>query len=58
MSLQLRYDGRQSLSMSHREREIFPDGRTNEGKGVLSLECFLSVWNTEDVSVSGGVESA
>ena len=58
MSLQLRFEGRQSLSMSHREREIVPDGRTNERKGALSLESFTSVRNTEDVSVSIGPESA
>ena len=38
MSLELRFEGRQSLSMLHREREIVPDGWTNERKGVLSLE--------------------
>ena len=43
--------------MSHREREIVPDGRTSERKGALSLESFTSVRNTEDASVSRGVES-
>ena len=58
MSLQLGSEGRQSLSMSHREREIVPDGRTSERKGALSLEFFMSVWNMEDASVSNGAESA
>ena len=58
MSLQLRCEGRQSSSMSHREREIVPDGRANERKGALSLEPFTSVRNTEDASVSRGAESA
>ena len=40
MSGNLRLKGRQSLSVSHREREIVPDGRTNERKGALSLEPF------------------
>ena len=44
--------------MSHREREIVPDGKTNERKGALSLEPFVSVRNTEDASVSRGAESA
>ena len=57
MSLQLRFEGRQSLSMSHREREIVPDGRTNERKGTLSMESFMSVRNAEDASVSRGAES-
>ena len=56
MSLQLRFEGRQSLSMSHREREIVPNGRTNERKGALSMERFTSVRNDE--SVSRGAESA
>ena len=34
--------------MSHREREIVPDGRTNERKSALSLEPFTSVPNMED----------
>ena len=46
------------MSMSHRKREIVPDGRTNERKGALSLEPFTSVRNTEDASVSRGAESA
>ena len=58
MRFQLRFEGRQSLSMSLREKEIVPDGRTNEGKGALSLETFTSVRNTEDASVSRGAESA
>ena len=58
MSLELRFEGRQSMSTSHREREIVPDGRTSERKGVLSLEPFTSVRNTEDASVSRGAESA
>ena len=57
MSLELRFEGRQSLNMSHRESEIVPDGRTNERKGALSLEPFTSVRNTEDASVSSGAES-
>ena len=40
MSLELRFEGRQSLSMSHREREIVPDVRTDERRVVLSLELF------------------
>ena len=28
------------------------EGPNNEGKGTLSLEPFMSFWNTEDVSVS------
>ena len=44
--------------MSHREREIVPSERTNERKGVLPLESFTAVWNTEDASVSRGAESA
>ena len=58
MSLELRSEGRRSLSMSHREREIVPNGRTNERKGALSLEPFTSVRNTEDASASSGAESA
>ena len=58
MSLELRFEGRPSLSMSHREREIVPAGRTNERKGMMSLEPFMSVQNTEDASVSRGAESA
>ena len=41
MSLELRLAGRQSLSMSHREREIVPDGGANGIKGALSWK-FLS----------------
>ena len=52
MSLELRSEGRRSLSMSHREREIVPNGRTNERKGALSFESFTPVLNTEDASVS------
>ena len=44
--------------MSHREREIVPDGRTNERKGTLSLESLTTVRNTEDASVSRGAESS
>ena len=53
MSLELRLEGRQSLSMSHtvRDRDIVQDGRTNERKGSLSLELFTSVQNKEDVSL-------
>ena len=58
MSLPLRLEGRQSLSMPHREREIVLDGRTNERKGALPLEPFTSVQNTEDARVSRGAESA
>ena len=58
VSLQLRFEGRQSWSVSHRKREIIPDGGTNERKGALSLEPFTSVWNTEDASVRRGAESA
>ena len=58
MSLQLRFEGRQSLSVSHREREIVPEGRTNERNGALSWEPFTSVWSTEDVIVNRGAESA
>ena len=58
VSFQLRFEGRQRLSVSHREREIVPDGRTNERKVALSLESVTSVRNTEDASVSRGVESA
>ena len=57
MSLQLGFEGKQSLSMSHREREIVQDGRSNERKGALSLEPFTSVRNTED-SFSREAESA
>ena len=57
VSLQLRFEGRQSLRMSHRHRKIVPDGRTNERKGALCLEPFRYVQNTEDVSVSRGAES-
>ena len=49
--LKLRLDGRQTLTMFHREREIVPDGRTGERKSALSLE-LTSVGNTEDSSVS------
>ena len=58
MSLQLRFEGRQSLSMLLREREIVPHERTNERKGALCMEPSTSVQNTEDVSVSRGAESA
>ena len=37
MSLELRLEGRPSLSMSHREREIVPDTGINERKGALSF---------------------
>ena len=57
VSLQLRFEGRQSLSMSHREWKIVPDGKTSERKGALSLKPFTSVRNTEDASVSRGAES-
>ena len=57
MRLQLRFEGRQSLSMSPKEREIVLDGRTSERKGALSLEPYMSVPNTEDASVSREVES-
>ena len=58
MSLKLRFEGRQSLSTSHREREIVTDRRTIERKGALSLEPFTSARNTEDANVSRGAESA
>ena len=58
VNLQLRFEGRQSLSMSHREREIVPDGRNNERIGALSFEPFTSVRNTEDANDSRGAESA
>ena len=58
MSLQLRFEGRLSLSISHREREIVPDGMTNERKSALSFEPFTSVWNTEDGIVNREAESA
>ena len=57
MSLELIFEGRQSLSMSRRERETVLDGGTNERKGALSLEPLTSVRNTEDASVSRGAES-
>ena len=44
--------------MSHREREIVPDGGANERKGALSLKCLESVWNTIYVIISRGAESA
>ena len=43
--------------MSPKEREIVLYGRTSERKVALSLESFTSVRNTEDASVSRGVES-
>ena len=33
------------MSMSHSEREIVPEGRTNERKGALSFELITSVLN-------------
>ena len=57
MSLELTLEGRQSVSMSHREMEIVPDGRTNERKGALSLELLTSARNMETASVSRGAES-
>ena len=57
MSLKLRFESRQSFSMLHREMEIVPEGRTNERKGVPSLEPFTSVQNMEATSVSRGAES-
>ena len=57
VSFQLRFEGRQSFSMSHRERDIVPDGRTNVRKCALFLELFTSVRSTEDESVSRGPES-
>ena len=44
--------------MSHTEREIVPDGGTNERKRVLSLKFLASVWNTKYAIISRGVESA
>ena len=58
MNLELTLEGGLSFSMSHSKREIVPDRRTDERKGLLSLEVFASVWNTEDASVSRGAESA
>ena len=58
VSLQLRFEGRQSLSMLHREREIVPDGKTNERKGALSSEAFTSIQSTEDASVGRGAVTA
>ena len=57
VSLELRLEGRQILSMSHREREIVPDGRTTEREGALSLELFRSVRNTDDASVGGSASA-
>ena len=57
VSLQVRLEGRQSVSMSPRERDIVLDGRTIERNGALPLEPFTSVQNTED-RVSRGAESA
>ena len=58
VSLQLKFGGRHSLSMSLRKREIVSDGRTSERKGVLSFGPFTSVHNTEDASVCREAESA
>ena len=58
VSLELWLEGIKGLSMSHRERELVPDGKTNKRKGNLSLEFLASVWDTEDASVSRGAESA
>ena len=38
VNLEPRLESRQSLNMSHRERETVPEGRTNERKAALSLE--------------------
>ena len=48
---------RQSVSTSHREREIVPDGRTSGRKSTLSLTFLLSVWNVKNVMIIRGVES-
>ena len=44
--------------MSHRERDIVPDGGTSETKGALSLKFLASVWNTKYAIVSREAESA
>ena len=35
MTIEQLPEGRESMSMSHRERETIPDGGTNERKGAL-----------------------
>ena len=57
VSLQLWLEGRQSWSMSHREREIVPDRGTSERKGMLSLKFLASVWNTKYAIISRAAES-
>ena len=57
VSLELWLKERQSLSMSHREREIVPDGRTIGRKSTLSLNFFPSVWNAKNAMISRGAES-
>ena len=46
-----------SVSLLHREREIVLEGKTSERKDALSLELLASIWNTEDVIISGGAGS-
>ena len=44
--------------MWHREREIVPEGKTNERKGALSLGLVASVRNTEDAIIRRGAASS
>ena len=46
VSLELCLEGRQSLSMSHRDRKIVPDGGASERKGALSLK-FIASWYSD-----------
>ena len=46
-----------SVSLLHREREIVLEGKTSERKDALSLELLASIWNTEDMIISGGAGS-
>ena len=43
--------------MSHREREIVPDGGTNETEGSLTMKCFVSVCNTKYAGISREAEN-
>ena len=56
MSVELRHEGRQSLSMSHIELLLVPDGRTSEGNECpppleLKLLCLFGI--TDDLQIIG-----
>ena len=48
MSLELTFEGRQSLKMSHREREIVPDGRPRTETARCAWNCLRrnQIWQS------------